>query len=267
MSQRFTRESVQRSVRMMLSVVREVFLIFVVGHILIDAQLFQGGTITYKIRSSSGTNVSILLSQTYMYTYVSTCCNKRIIIPHETSATLTNTTLECFKTDGQSNTSQWIVSKPSYIDHSASLNLSVVQIFTVLELEDVSHCVATFAEGNWRQLTLPTGIDSFALWSVRSVITLQRRSNGKHNTPPVAVMISPIFVPADTAQAIFIPTMDADNDQVRCRFATTPDECADVCYPDSLPAGTMLLSNCTLLLPESNAIDWYAVAIMVRDQC
>ncbi|CAF4335972.1 unnamed protein product [Rotaria sp. Silwood2] len=42
------------------------------------------------------------------------------------------------------------------------------------------------------------------------------------------------------------------------------DECADICYPDSVPSGTTL-SNCTITFTGTKAGVWYAVAIQVED--
>ncbi|CAF2872547.1 unnamed protein product [Rotaria sp. Silwood2] len=42
------------------------------------------------------------------------------------------------------------------------------------------------------------------------------------------------------------------------------DECADICYPNSVPSGTTL-SNCTITFTGTKAGVWYAVAIQVED--
>jgi len=94
--------------------------------------------------------------------------------------------------------------------------------------------------------------------------TIRLRQDGKINNALVAAIISPIYIPVGIQQTIFIPTIDADNDQVRCRFAVGADECAGVCPPGSLPNGTTILSNCTLFITGTNVGDWYAVATMVR---
>lgn len=77
-------------------------------------------------------------------------------------------------------------------------------------------------------------------------------------------MISPISIPVGVQQTLVIPTIDSDNDLVRCRFATGTYECSDVCPPSSLPNNTILISsNCTLLITGAQINDWYAVAIQV----
>lgn len=91
------------------------------------------------------------------------------------------------------------------------------------------------------------------------------RPDGTYNTPPKATMISPIYIPVGVAQQISIPTIDADNDNVRCRFANGSKECSSVCPPSSLPSGTTISSSCTLTITGANAGDWYAVAIQAED--
>ncbi len=102
-------------------------------------------------------------------------------------------------------------------------------------------------------------------WSIACTIDLRPRSDtGKLNTPPVATIISPVDIPVGVQTALFIPTIDSDNDVVRCRFSNSTDECSDVCPPASLPNNTVIIaSNCTLLITGANAGDWYAVALQV----
>ncbi len=78
-------------------------------------------------------------------------------------------------------------------------------------------------------------------------------------------MISPIYIPVGKRTALVIPTIDGDNDIVRCRFANTTTECGGVCPPSSLPNNTVIISsNCTLLITGANVGDWYAVALQVQ---
>ncbi|CAF3926131.1 unnamed protein product [Adineta steineri] len=143
--------------------------------------------------------------------------------------------------------------------------MTVIQSSTVIDVQNASYCIVIYASGNWRSLSLPNGIGILGRWSLLCSIDLELRSSDRHNTPPVAIMISPRFIPVGISQTIIVPTMDADNDQVRCRFANTTAECASVCPPNSLPIGTIMFPNCTLLITGSNVADWYAVAIVIED--
>lgn len=114
-------------------------------------------------------------------------------------------------------------------------------------------------------MTLPAPGSSSYDWSVSCVIDLRIRSDtGTLDTPPVVTMISPIYIPFGTRTVLIIPTIDGDNDDVRCRFASSTEECANVCPPASLPNDTVILSNCTLLITGANVGDWYAAALQVR---
>lgn len=121
------------------------------------------------------------------------------------------------------------------------------------------------SRGSWRPLTLPAPGSSAYDWSVACIIDLRIRSDtGKINTPPVVTMISPIYIPVGVQTALLIPSIDADHDEMRCRFSNSTDECSNVCPPDSLPNNTIIISsNCTLLITGANVGDWYAVALQV----
>jgi hypothetical protein len=67
------------------------------------------------------------------------------------------------------------------------------------------------------------------------LIDLRMRYNGEYNNPFVTAMISPMYIHVGVQQAIFIPIIDGDNDDVRCRFASGSDECRDMYPPLSLP--------------------------------
>ncbi len=114
-------------------------------------------------------------------------------------------------------------------------------------------------------MSLPTGSGSSNTWSIACTIDLIIRSDtGKINTPPVATMISPIYIPVGKRTSLFIPTIDGDNDIVRCRFGNSTTECQSVCPPSSLPNNTVIISNCTLFITGANVSDWYAITLQVR---
>ncbi|CAF1643507.1 unnamed protein product [Adineta ricciae] len=98
-----------------------------------------------------------------------------------------------------------------------------------------------------------------------ATIDFTNKFNAKYNTPPASPLISPVYVPVNIQQAIVIPTIDADNDEVRCRFDKGSAECTGVCPPDSLPKGTFILSNLTLLITGSESSDWYIAAVMIKN--
>ncbi len=125
-----------------------------------------------------------------------------------------------------------------------------------------AYFTATFGtNGGWQLLALGNSTG----WSLSCVIDLRVRSdNGLINTPPVATCISYISVPVSVQQTIQIPVLDADNDFLRCRFATGLTECLNTCPPGSLPPGTTLSSSCALIITGSTAGDYYLIAIQVN---
>jgi len=245
------------------------FLVSVIIYIdIINASHFEGGTITYKILNKSGSIVSILLIQTYIYDYTKIACNNSMIANQSPSLYFNpaayqenNETLNCIQYCNQSGgyIAPGIVSYCT--DYSVSLGITVGQRSDIINITNGSYFLVAFQGSNWRPLNLYQSLS----WSVSCLISLVLRPDGSYNTPPVATIISPIYIPVGIQQKIFIPTIDADNDQVRCRFANGTNECGGVCPPGSLPNGTIIFSNCTLIITGAKANDWYAVAIEVSE--
>lgn len=248
-----------------------VVLIFIGSLLHNDATHFQGGTITYKVLNTSGSVVSIVLTQTYIYDYASIRCNSSMIANQWPRLYFNpfvypenSRTVQCIQFCNQSG--GYIA--PSVVstctDFSVGMSITVGQRSDIINITNGSYFLVAFQSASWRQLSRPPGTTgSNTSWSVSSWINVRLRENGQYNQPPVATIISPIYIPVGIQQTIVIPTIDGDNDQVRCRFAQGFNECGSVCPPASLPNGTTLFSNCTLLITGINVGDWYAVAIAV----
>ena len=234
-----------------------------------DASHFQGGTITYKILNTSGSTVSIVLTQTYLYDYASIRCNSSMIAQQSPnlyfnpSVYSENTRkVQCIQYCNQSAgyVAPSVVSP--CIDFSIGMSMTVGQRSDIMNLTNGSFFYVAYQSSSWRVLSLPTGVSN-ANWSISTLIDLRVRPNGQYNQPPVATIISPIYIPVGIPQIISIPTIDNDNDEVRCRFAQGANECGAVCPPSSLPNGTMIYSNCTLHITGAKVGDWYAVTLTV----
>lgn len=106
-------------------------------------------------------------------------------------------------------------------------------------------------------------------WSITSHINLVRRSdNNQFNNAPVAIVMSPINIYANETTMISVSVSDADGDVIRCRWASNKtangvNECASVCPPNSLPANTILYSNCTIKITGSTIGSMYALTFIV----
>jgi len=236
----------------------------------VNSTHFQGGSITYKVVNVSGSNVTIVLTQTYIYDYASISCTDSMIAnqspklsfpsPYSESSKYVDCIQYCNQSGGYVAPS--VVSYCT--DYSVAFSITVGQRSDTLQIKNGSYFRIAFQSSAWRALTLPADSISSKSWSISCLINLQMRSNGQYNTPPIATIISPINIPVGIQQAIYIPTIDGDNDQVRCRFSNGTNECYNTCPPGSLPNGTILLSNCTLLITGKNVNDWYAVTIQVK---
>lgn len=239
---------------------------------IINATHFLGGTITYKVLNTSGSIVSIVLTQTYIYDYTKITCTNTMIVnqtpkltfnsPYRENMDKVNCTQYCNQSGGYIPPS--VVSYCT--DYSIALGITVGQRSDIINITNGSYFLAAYQSTSWRQLTLPSTSGSLnTTWSISCLINLQMRSDGTYNNPPAATIISPIFIPVGIPQSIFIPTIDADNDNVRCRFANGTNECGSACPPSSLPNGTVLFSNCTMIITGAKVDDWYAIAIQVSD--
>lgn len=239
-----------------------------------DATHFLGGTITYKVLNTSGSVVSIVLTQTYIYDYTKITCTNSMITnqtpkltfnpPYRENSDKVNCTQYCNQSGGYIPPS--VVSYCT--DYSSALSITVGQRSDTINITNGSYFLVAYQSTSWRQLTLP--VTSGALnttWSISCLINLRMRPDGSYNNPPAATIISPIYIPVGIPQSIFIPTIDADNDNVRCRFSNGINECGSTCPPSSLPNGTILFSNCTLIITGAKVNDWYAITIQVSEIC
>ena len=121
-----------------------------------------------------------------------------------------------------------------------------------------------YADDRWIALNYP--IISGLPWSLVCLIDLRLRSNGFINTSPVASVVSPQYAIVNRTTQITIPVSDVNTgDDVRCRWATnnqTFDECAGICYPGSVPNGT-IFSGCTIHFIGDVVNTWHGIAIQV----
>ncbi|CAF3403170.1 unnamed protein product [Rotaria socialis] len=232
---------------------------------------FQGGTITYKIMNTYGSTISIMITQTYIYRWPLIYCDNSYILsqssPNMSAFPEYNYKLNCISNCTTTGGYVPVPIRPYCIDYSAPMSISTTQRTDIVNITSGAYFTVAFQSSAWRTLSLPNGSPTSKGWSISCIIDLRIRSDtGTLNTPPVANMISPTDIPVGVQQSLIIPTIDSDNDIVRCRFANTTTECADVCPPSSLPNNTILISsNCTLLITGAEVNNWYAVAIQIED--
>jgi len=245
-----------------------LFVVVVINLFLVNSSHFDGGSISYKVVGTNGSKVIVRITQSYTYVYPTVYCNNTYIANqwpinfgffNDATAKLT-----CISgCAGAGYTAIPVATKCT--DYSAPMAITVGQRTDDVLVNNGSNFLVAYQESAFRTLSLPGSGSSNYAWSVSAQINLVMRSDGTYNTPPKATMISPIYIPAGIPQTISIPTIDEDNDNVRCRFASGSSECGDVCPPSSLPTGTSVSTDCTLSITGTTAGDWYAVAIQVQD--
>jgi hypothetical protein len=227
---------------------------------------FEGGTISYRVVGNNGSSLIVRITQSYTYTYPTIYCNNTYIANQWplsfTDYQDANATLDCIANCSTNGAYSPVPVASKCTDYSAAMSITVGRRTDDVILANGSYFVIAYASSAWRNLSLPSGVSNNS-WSISTVIDLRVRSDGTWNTPPVALMISPIYIPAGVQQTISIPTIDADNDNVRCRFASGTSECGTACPPASLPAGTSISTDCNLTITGANADDWYSVALEV----
>ena len=224
------------------------------------------GTISYKVVGTNGSQLVVQITQSYTYVYPTIYCNDTYIA-NQLSLKLTpyadaTATLNCIANCSTSGGYTPIPVASKCTDYSVGMAITVGQRTDDVLINNGSYFVVAYAGSAFRALNLPTS-GGTSNWSISCVIDLRIRADGTYNTPPVATMISPVYIPVGVPQTISIPTIDANNDDVRCRFASGANECGSVCPPSSLPSGTTVSSGCTLSITGAAAGDWYAVAIEV----
>ncbi|CAF3123133.1 unnamed protein product [Rotaria socialis] len=223
----------------------------------IQANHFRGGTITWKPINnnvSANATVSVMITQTYIWTWPLINCTDAMIAAQSPPIDLTGKSgdgdlLMCYDNCSTSG---------GYVGHEVPITGYCTDFSAAL---DVTNSLLVGIGSYWHLVALRS-----IGWSLSSLIDLNiRPDNGLINTAPVATCISYISIPVNVQQTIQIPVLDADNDIVRCRFASGTSECANACPPTSLPTGTTLSSSCMLTITGPTAGNYYLVAAQAED--
>ncbi|CAF1028051.1 unnamed protein product [Didymodactylos carnosus] len=233
---------------------------------------FNGGTIRWvPVDGCDATSpIEVTLIQTYIWTLARVACPTigSSITPYAGDI---NSTLTCTANCGV--TSSGFI-PPSIIGictgKSSVLGLSYSQRTDTVNLNSNDLFTASFKSNTGSFYRLLNGLSSTstsAQWILSMVIDLQWLTNkGRINTPPVAMIVTPVAILVGIATQIQIPVGDVDSDQdVRCRWSVGTEECADVCFATYIPPGTILSTDCALTITGLVINDWYAAAIQVED--
>lgn len=236
--------------------------------IIVQSRHFYGGIIDWEpIYPYSNTSiVPITITQSYSWNADEVDCKPNV--PITTSGRTTeNVNLTCVagcSTDGGYSLKpvniltdcQSVDTLMNVISSQRSVNISLTA--------GASFRIA-YEYNAWIPLNYP--VISGLFWSMVCWIDLRFRSDGFINTPPVAIVVSPQYAVVNRTTKITIPVYDVNaGDDVRCRWAIknqSIDECSGICYPSSVPNGTVL-SGCTILFRAYVVNTYYGVAIQVR---
>ncbi|CAF1146267.1 unnamed protein product [Didymodactylos carnosus] len=174
----------------------------------------------------------------------------------------------CGSTTGQSkgyDNSAGIPIMPDCTDSNPELGNVIGQRQDVVTLYMNDVFTVAYQGSAW--ITLGTG--SGASWSIASKINLQLRPDGYYNTAPIGATISPINVVQGQTQTIDVPISDANNDILKCRWASQSNgECGSTsaCPPGSLPSVTTLIAPCSVQITTTSSVGTYfALSLMVED--
>ncbi|XP_015760399.1 PREDICTED: uncharacterized protein LOC107339598 isoform X2 [Acropora digitifera] len=115
---------------------------------------------------------------------------------------------------------------------------------------------------NWISLVHESG----ASWQLRMYVNLTVRDDtGRMNTSPVTTMTPIVRLKFGCNHTIFIPVTDADNDEVRCRWATGYGECGDICGGNGIPNAWMHARECKITYSATEYTGFYAAPVMIED--
>lgn len=231
---------------------------------------FYGGTITWKPRypCSSGSNVSIMITQTYVWSYSLMPCTSSMVNSNQAIgvyAGVDKKKLQCINNCLNSSTGYSNVNvRPNCISSSSALDTSTTQRSDVVTLSSGNDFWVAYQDSPWRSLAT----NSNASWSLASNIKVKPRpDNGLYNHAPISNFMSPLYTPANFYNEMSIPVIDPEGDVIRCRWANTSggvDECGGACPLNSIPSGTDLYSSCDMVIKGSATVgEWYAFTIMV----
>jgi hypothetical protein len=239
----------------------------------VDGVHFQGGTITWGPLnvSATGSPVTIVITQTYLWTVSRVLCTDAMIASNQSvifnsgNARLNTETLNCISNCPNGSFSYIAPPIRPYCTNISASNTTITSRRSdIIDLTIGVDFTVAFQDFAWRPLTnIPS-----ASWSLSMNIKLTLRSdNGLFNNAPIVTAIAPIDIPVNQSTVINIEVRDVDGDIIRCRWSVNSsdvNECGGACPPDSLPHNTIIYPNCTIIIVGENIDDWHAVTVMVR---
>lgn len=244
--------------------------LLLISGVLIEGSHFNGGTITWQpvYPSSNSSKVPIIITQSYFWTSSIIVCSTNV---PKTSSSPQNNVVNLTCVSGCSTDGGYSLLPIDILTDCQTIN-TLVDIMSSqrsvgINLTAGAYFRIAYIDDRWIALNYP--VISGLPWSLVCFIDLRLRPDGFINTSPIASVVSPQYAIVNRTTQISIPVSDVNTgDTVRCRWATnnqTFDECAGVCYPNSVPNGTFL-SGCTIHFIGYVVNTWYGIAIQVCQQ-
>jgi hypothetical protein len=168
---------------------------------IVESSHFYGGTVTWKPLNNTDLNsiVAIMFTQSYQWRDSQTHCDQSYILNQFPKIPMNTDTLQCVTIPSTSCGNYTPVSVNGYCtDFSTLFDSSSSQISDVENITiDSNFCVA-YQGATWPGLQSPICNFScyidIAKWSVGCCVDLIPRPDGIINTPPVATVISRMFI-------------------------------------------------------------------------
>ncbi|XP_069118070.1 uncharacterized protein [Argopecten irradians] len=233
-----------------------VLLSFLMIHINVDASHFRGGTISWQ-PTGNGYEVEFKFRMGWTYNHGPGCNETKI---GQLVTGMSSTYWMCDKCTPKD------ISSLNYICTGASRSENWEQGERTFRytFPGPGPYTISFTGNAW--MTLDYG--SASSWNISTTVDLRiRNDTNRPNQSPITAS-KPIYrMQSDCSHSLKIPMIDADGDDVRCRWSVG-DECDSVCRV--LPDATIDQDTCTIHFDTDTSkrytqTGWYAVAITVED--
>ena len=196
-----------------------IYILTLFDILIVESSHFYGGTVTWKPLNNTDTNsqLSIMFTQSYQWrlSYALSYCNESYILNQSPKIPVDTSQLQCITTPSSScggyiplNITEYCTDFSTFIDSSSG------QISEVVTIAASSKFCVAFQSSAWIGLqincgtsgtttsnsstigttTIPTCLDTGAAWSIGCCIDLSIRPDGIINTPPVATIMSRMYI-------------------------------------------------------------------------
>ncbi|CAF1450571.1 unnamed protein product [Didymodactylos carnosus] len=177
----------------------------------VESAHFNGGTVTFRPinASATGSVVSIIITQTYDWTYPLVYCDNTMIAAHTllTRSGMSSYQLVCIANCNTSTGYTALMVQSPCTDFSVYLQTTTGQRSDTVNLVSTDHFTVAFQNAPyyaWSLYSAPA-----LSWSIACTINVLLRPDGTINTSPKANIVSYINIPLNISYSFQIPVADA----------------------------------------------------------